>query len=218
MPKREAPRPLPPTDLLDALDVHLGSGKRRIIGVVGAPGAGKSTLAAAVHAARPDSTTVVPMDGFHLAQSALQSLGRAGRKGAPDTFDAAGYVALLQRIRSQRPGDAAIWAPAFERAMEEPVAGSIAVSADVPVVITEGNYLLLDESPWPDVAALLDEVWYLDVDHPTRLSRLVARHVAHGRSPEAARAWVDNIDEPNARQIEASQCRATRTVRWLGDG
>ena len=188
---------------------------RRIIGIVGCPGSGKSTLADRFAAEAPDRI-VVPMDGFHLAQRELIRIGRADRKGAPDTFDAVGYLALMHRIKAQSPGDEVIWAPAFERVIEEPVAGSIAVSAGVPVVITEGNYLLLNESPWPKVAALLDEVWNLDVDQPTRLARLVARHVAHGRSPEAARAWIFNTDEPNARLIEASQCRATRTFRWLG--
>ncbi len=199
--------------LLDDVDRRAAAGGRHVLGFVGAPGSGKSTLVAALHAARPHATCVVPMDGFHLAQAALERLGRAGRKGAPDTFDAAGFVHLLGRIRAQRAGDAPIWAPAFDRHLEEAIAGSIDVSADVPVVLTEGNYLLLDDAPWRDVAARLDACWYVEVDPALRLERLLARHVAHGRTPDAARAWIDATDEPNARRIEASRGRATGVVR-----
>ena len=147
------------------------------------------------------------MDGFHLAQVELTRLGRAARKGAPDTFDAAGYIALLQRLRQPAPPDqppeALIYAPAFRRDLEEPIAGAIPVGPNVRLVITEGNYLLLPESPWSAARALLDQTWYIDPDPDVRRQRLVARHEHHGRSPEAARAWVEHTDEPNARRIDA---------------
>jgi pantothenate kinase len=156
------------------------------------------------------------MDGFHLAQVELERLGRAHRKGAPDTFDAAGYAALLQRLRAQA-GDEVIYAPDFRREIEEPVAGALPVLAQTPLIITEGNYLLLDDEPaWAPVAGLLDEVWYLQVDADLRLERLTARHVQFGRSREQAQAWIAQTDEPNARRIEACAHRATRTVRWNG--
>lgn len=188
----------------------LAAGPRRLLGLAGAPGAGKSTLAAAVVAALGDRAVLVPMDGFHLAQAALERLGRADRKGAPDTFDAAGFVALLRRLRTE-PGT--VWAPAFDRALEEPVAGAIAVPVDVPLVVVEGNYLLLDDGDWAAVADLLDETWYVAVDDAVRLERLVARHVAFGKAPDAARAWALGPDERNARLVAAGRERADVVVR-----
>ena len=189
------------------------TGQRRLLGIVGPPGAGKSTVAEALVAALGGLAQAVPMDGYHLAQAELERLGRAGRKGAPDTFDSAGYVALLRRLRQPVAGET-VYAPAFRREIEEPVAGAIAVSPEVPLVVTEGNYLLLDQPHWSDVAGLLDEVWYVDVDDSLRVSRLVARHVQHGRSPEAAREWVERSDEANARLIAATRSKATWHLAW----
>jgi pantothenate kinase len=151
------------------------------------------------------------MDGFHLANAELQRLGRADRKGAPDTFDAAGYVALLRRLREQR-ADEIVYAPEFRREIEEPVAGAIAVLPQTQLLITEGNYLLLQEGAWAEVAPLLDEVWYVEVDDAVRVERLVQRHQQFGRSREAALAWVVQTDEPNARRIAATRGRAHRVI------
>jgi pantothenate kinase len=193
------------------LEHLLADGRRKLLGLAGAPGSGKSTLARALEQALPGRAQVVPMDGFHLAQVELRRLGRAERKGAPDTFDSAGYVALLRRLREQR-ADEIVYAPEFRREIEEPVAGAIAVLPGTQLVITEGNYLLLQEGSWGDVAPLLDEVWYVEVDDALRLERLVRRHQQFGRSPEAARAWVEHTDEPNARRIAATRERAHRVV------
>lgn len=202
-----------PAEALRRLRGLAASGQRRLLGLVGAPGAGKSTLAAALHAVLPTCSQVVPMDGFHLANSSLERLGRRQRKGAPDTFDAAGFAALLRRLRQQTPGEV-VYAPEFRREIEEPVAGAIAVAAQTPLLIVEGNYLLLDDGDWAPVAGLLDEVWYVDVDDSLRLPRLIARHERFGRSPDAARAWVASTDEPNARRIAACRDRADWTLRW----
>lgn len=192
----------------------LAAGPRRLLGVVGPPGAGKSTLAALMAQALGERAQGLPMDGYHLAQVELERLGRAQRKGAPDTFDAAGYAALLRRLRDQN-ADETVYAPDFRREIEEPVAGALPVLAHTPLVITEGNYLLLDDDPaWTPVAGLLDEVWYLQVDADLRRERLTARHVQFGRTREQALQWVAQTDDPNARRIEACAHRAQRTVVW----
>lgn len=186
-------------------------GHRRILGIAGPPGAGKSTLAARLVGALDGLAVLVPMDGFHLAQAELDRLGRAGRKGAPDTFDAAGYVALLRRLRD--PGEPGpVYAPAFDRALEEPVAGSVPVPPTTPLVVTEGNYLLYDDGPWAPVRGLLDESWYLDVDPALRVRRLVDRHVRFGKSRPYAERWVAASDEPNARLVERGRTLADLVV------
>ena len=205
--------PTLPDDLRHALATLLADGQRRLIGLVGPPGAGKSTLSAAILAALPGQAQVVPMDGYHLAQRELERLGRAHRKGAPDTFDAAGYVALLRRLREQR-ADEIVYAPEFRREIEEPIANAIPVFAHTPLIVTEGNYLLLEDGPWAQVRGLLDEVWYIDTDEAARGAWLLARHMHHGRSAEAAAAWIAGTDEPNARLIAAGKARADRQVRW----
>nr|WP_240538546.1 nucleoside/nucleotide kinase family protein [Rhodoferax sp. PAMC 29310] len=189
--------------------------ERVILGLVAPPGAGKSTLAQAVHAAFPLQSQIVPMDGFHLANVELARLGRSGRKGAADTFDASGFLSLLHRIRSQAPGEM-IYAPDFRRDLEEGVAGAIPVFAETPLIIVEGNYLLLDEGPWAEVRGVLNEVWYLDVEEPLRRDRLLHRHMRYGRTREEALAWMTSTDDPNASLIEASRHRATRQITWGG--
>ncbi len=206
--------PAAPEPALARLRSLLAGDRRVLLGLVGAPGAGKSTLAAALQQAFPDVSQVVPMDGFHLANVELARLGRGARKGAPDTFDSAGYVALLDRLRHQ--GDDIVYAPEFRREIEEPIAGAIPVFPQTRLVITEGNYLLLDDGPWARVAALLDESWYVDVDDTLRVDRLTRRHEHFGRSRADAEAWVAGTDEPNARRIEATRGKASWVFGWGG--
>jgi pantothenate kinase len=200
--------------ILDDLDAALAraralvaAGRRSILGIAGPPGGGKSTLAEMVVTALADQAALVPMDGFHLAQPELVRLGRRDRMGAPDTFDAAGYVALLGRLRAN--ADAVVYAPAFRREIEEPIAGAIAVPPEVPLVVTEGNYLLL----WDEVRALLDEAWYVEMEEATRLEWLIARHVQFGKTPEEAEAWVMRSDQRNAETVAATRDRADLIVR-----
>lgn len=185
--------------------------ERRIIGVTGCPGSGKSTLAAGLAAEHPDTHVVVPMDGFHLAQRELFRLGRWMRKGAPDTFDVVGYVALLERLRTSC--DQTVYAPRFDRHVEEPIANAIAIEPHHTTVITEGNYLLQNTGGWERVRPLLDECWYVDCDYPSRIVRLIARHIEHGRTGAEAAAWVHDVDEPNARLIRTGRETADVVIR-----
>jgi pantothenate kinase len=189
----------------------LAAAGRTLLGIAGCPGAGKSTLSAAI-AARVPSSTVVPMDGFHLLNDDLVRLGRRGRKGAPDTFDVDGYVALLDRLRRQSAGEV-IAAPRYDRAASAPIPDAIVVNSDIALVITEGNYLLLDDSPWMAVRPLLDEVWFVDDGDKARVQRLLARHIEFGKSPDDAREWVMRSDEANAAVVAASRGRADAVVR-----
>ncbi|MEH0846262.1 nucleoside/nucleotide kinase family protein [Micromonospora sp. CPCC 205711] len=204
-------RQLPLDELVARARALADAGPRQLLGIAGAPGAGKSTLAERIVAEVGQAARLVPMDGFHLAQAELVRLGRADRKGAADTFDANGYVSLLRRLHRLEP--TAVYAPLFRRDLEEPVAGAIEVPPSVRLVVTEGNYLLLDEPPWDDVRPLLHEAWFLDLDVELRLRRLVDRHRAYGRSPAEAAAWAHGSDEANAARVTGTAHRADLVVR-----
>ena len=189
-------------------------GRRAIIGITGAPGAGKSTYAEQLTAdlvARGHQVALVPMDGYHLAQAALDSLGLATVKGAPQTFDGYGFVALLKRLKESP--DETIWAPRFDRELEDSIAASIAVAPEVTLVVTEGNYLLCDAMPWSTGRALLDECWYIELDEDVRHQRLEARHMRYGRSADEARAKTYGSDEANARLIAETAPAADAILR-----
>jgi pantothenate kinase len=189
------------------------AGKRRILGIAGVPGAGKSSVAGQLVEDLAGLAIWVPMDGFHLANAELIRLGRRERKGAPDTFDAAGYVSLLRRLRDPVSG-VTVYAPSFHREIEEPIAGAIPVEPEVPLVVTDGNYLLVPEEPWAQVAPLLDQSWYVEVEESVRLERLIARHIAFGKSADDARRWSLGSDQSNAKLIGGTRLRADIVVRW----
>lgn|GEM_PF-252910 len=193
-----------------AVDSVLGERRRVLLGIVGEPGAGKSTLAEAVVRYVGDAAVLVPMDGFHLADAELERLGRHERKGAIDTFDGYGYVALLRRLRTETANT--VYVPAFERELEQAVAGAVAVPPDVRLVVTEGNYLLDDEPPWDQVAGLLDETWYVHLDDGVRRPRLVARHEQFGKGPQVARVWEQAVDQPNAVRVALARDLADQVV------
>ncbi len=184
--------------------------ERRIVGITGPPGCGKTTYALGLVRALGPGAAYLPMDGFHLADRTLDELGTLGCKGAPETFDAWGYAALLRRLRTPEPHP--VYAPGFERDLEQPIAGAISLGAGTEQIVTEGNYLLLDRPAWREVRAQVDEVWFLDVPEDVRRVRLLARHVEFGKSPEEAREWISRVDDPNTDLVLASRHRADRVV------
>lgn len=180
-----------------------------LVGLAGEPGAGKSTAAAELAALLPGSS-VLPMDGFHFPQAQLVSLGRRERMGAPDTFDVDAFVALLASLRTSAT---TVRAPGFDRTIEEPVPNELAFTPDLRCIIVEGNYLLLDDHGWQRVTPLLDLTVGVVLDEATRLERLIARHVAYGKAPDAARAWALGPDQANAALIAPTLARADYLLR-----
>ena len=191
--------------MVDHLD-QTATPSRRILGITGEPGAGKSTIAAAL-AARLGAA-LLPMDGYHLPQARLVELGRRDRMGAPDTFDVEGFVRTLTALRA----DGTVRAPSFDREVEEAVADAIEIRPAERLVIVEGNYLLLGSGGWERVAGLLDVTFFVGVDHDIRLSRLIERHVRFGKTPQEARTWSLGPDEANARLIAATAPRADHVI------
>jgi pantothenate kinase len=207
------------SDLLARARSLIRDGRRAVLGITGPPGAGKTTFAEylldALGSSPPPGLQAgwvshVPMDGFHLADAELDRLGRRDRKGALDTFDAAGYAALLRRLHED--ADELVYAPAFERELEQPVAGSIPVPPEARLIISEGNYLLVPDGAWAAVRDQFDEVWYCELDPEERLRRLVARHERFGKDPAAALGWATGTDERNASLIASTKDRATLVV------
>ena len=205
----------------EALEPLLDSDRCRIlVGITGPPAAGKSTLATTLAnnlrtEYGPTAAVAVPMDGFHLANAELTRLGLARRKGAPETFDAAGFVSLLRRLRAPHDGEV-VYAPDFNRSLNESIGSAIPVPAGLRVVVVEGNYLLLDTPPWSAVRELLDLVLYVDAPTPTRIDALLRRQRSRGLDPSAAHDWVHRSDEANAALIASTRDRADRVLTRPG--
>jgi pantothenate kinase len=185
---------------------------RTIIGIIGKPGGGKSTLSKyLLKGMDPTLVSVVPMDGFHLSNKVLKELGRSDRKGAHDTFDVKGFTTLIQRIKLDSAD--AIYYPVFDRSIEESIAAQGVVYPSTRVVIVEGNYLMHDKDGWQEISPLLDQSWYAFLDEDIRISRLISRHIAFGKDPESAKAWAKGSDQVNAELIETGVGRCDFLIR-----
>jgi pantothenate kinase len=191
---------------------YAAASTRTIIGIVGKPGGGKSTLSKFLLKGM-DSTlvSVVPMDGFHLSNKVLKELGRSDRKGAQDTFDVNGFKTLIERIKLDNVDP--IYYPIFDRSIEESIAAQGVVYPSTRVVIVEGNYLMHDGDGWQEISPLLDQSWYAFLEEDIRISRLISRHIAFGKDPESAKAWAKGSDQVNAELIEAGVGRCDFLIR-----
>ena len=186
--------------------------KRTIIGIIGKPGGGKSTLSKyLLKGMDPKLVSVVPMDGFHLSNKVLKELGRSDRKGAQDTFDVRGFTTLIERIKMDSADP--IYYPIFDRSIEESIAAQGVVYPSTRVVIVEGNYLMHDKDGWQEISPLLDQSWYAFLDEDIRISRLISRHIAFGKDPESAKAWAKGSDQVNAELIEMGVERCDFLIR-----
>jgi pantothenate kinase len=199
-----------PDGLANLIRARADGGRRFITALAGAPGSGKSTLAAAVVAALGQGARAVPMDGFHYDDAVLDARGLRARKGAPETFDADGFVHLVQRLRAG--GEVAI--PVFDRSLELSRAAADVVLADDRFLVVEGNYLLLNAAPWSDLVPYFDLTVYLDVPVAELDRRLVARWAHYGKTPQEARAWIDGNDRPNIDRVMRGSRPADVVVRW----
>ncbi len=193
-----------------AIFKRAGKSQRFIVAIAGPPGSGKSTLAERLHEILPeDKATVVPMDGFHFDDVVLNKRGLRPRKGAPETFDYAGFAALLKRIRA---GEPEVAVPVFDRSMELSRAGADIVGSDVKFVLVEGNYLLLDEEPWSALSGVFDFSIFVDVPRGELERRLMERWRGQGKSDEDARAWIASNDLPNIERVLARRRSADLVI------
>lgn len=189
---------------------HAGKAERFIVGIAGPPASGKSTRAEALAELFPQgSAVVVPMDGFHYDDRILDQLGLRHRKGAPETFDFAGFATLLRRLKSREQN---IAIPLFDRSLEISRAGAQIVGSDVKFILVEGNYLLLDEEPWSGLEPLFDFTIFVDVSRDELERRLVARWREHGRPDDAARKWIDTNDMPNIDRVLRARRKADLVI------
>ena len=187
-----------PADLADLIRTRAKDrAGRYMVAVAGPPGAGKSTVAADLVRLIGPGSRVVPMDGFHYDDAVLDARGLRARKGAPDTFDAAGFGHLVTRLATE----AEVAIPIFDRSMELSRAAADIVGESDRILVFEGNYLLLDEDPWRALAGRFDLTVMLAVGEEELTRRLTARWLHYGKTPAAAADWIASNDLPNIRRV-----------------
>jgi pantothenate kinase len=208
----------PSMDALIERALYLAEAGRALLGIVGEPGAGKSTFAeqllARLEKEQPGLAVTVSMDGFHLAHKVIEAWGQVADKGTIDTFDADGFLALLRRTRAETANT--VWWPEFNRDLEDAVAGSVEVAAQHRLVIVDGNFLLSTRDPWRQAKNLLDESWFLDALPEPRRERLTRRYISYGFTPEAARAKTLGVDENTSALIRSTASRADLVLSEVG--
>jgi pantothenate kinase len=188
-----------------------GECPRTLVGIVGKPGAGKSTVVDEISKKFGSKlVSIIPMDGFHLSNEELISLGRRDRKGAPDTFDVEGFTSLIERVKTNNYVDHKF--PIFHREIEASIADEGIVPKESKVVVIEGNYLFSEDHNWNQVYPLLDHTWFIDINDEIRIERLIARHIRYGKTPEEAETWSRGSDETNARFIGLTANRAENRI------
>ena len=199
--------------LVDEINALLHSNNlRTIIGIVGKPGAGKSTVVSEIrNQFSADEVAIIPMDGYHLSNEELIKLGRRNRKGAPDTFDVAGFVSLVTKVKYEIAKDHTF--PIFHREIEASKVDEGIVLRNTKVIVIEGNYLFSEEFNWNKVFPLLDQSWFIEIDDEIRMQRLIARHIKYGKTPQEAKEWSRGSDEANAEFIAKSANRAERIIK-----
>ena len=189
-----------------------GNNPRTIIGIVGKPGAGKSTVVSEIqNRFSADEVAIIPMDGYHLSNEELIELGRRNRKGAPDTFDVVGFISLITKVKNEIAKDHTF--PIFHREIEASRADEGLVPRNIKVIIIEGNYLFSEEYNWNKVFPLLDQSWFIEIDDEVRMQRLIARHIKYGKLPQEAEDWSRGSDEANAKFIAKTASRAERIIK-----
>jgi pantothenate kinase len=198
--------------LAKTIRARAGDAKRFMVAIAGAPASGKSTTSAKLRdelIAMGETAVVVPMDGFHLDDIILNARGHRPRKGAPFTFDVGGFETLLKRIRA---GEPEIFIPVFDRSMELAPNAADIVDASTRFILIEGNYLLLDETPWNRLRRLFDYSIYLNVPLEVLEQRLVQRWLDHGFDMTYATNWIASNDLPNIREVIAKSSGADLTI------
>jgi pantothenate kinase len=202
----------PQVNLLAERIQPLRSGPARVlVAIAGPPASGKTTLAEELARrlnAQKCQTVVVPQDGFHLDNQVLEERGQLNRKGAPQTFDGAGFVHMVRRLKERV--DVAV--PTFDRTRDISIAGARIVPASAEVIIVEGNYLLYDEAPWFNLAPLWTLSVRLDVPIEELRARLIQRWLGHGLSRTAATRRATSNDVPNAQSVLDHALPATLTL------
>lgn len=186
--------------LADRIHALRANQTRTMVAIAGAPGSGKSTLAEELSrrlTAQKTDNAVVPMDGFHLDNAVIEARGQLQRKGAPETFDAPGFVRMIKALSAGET----VYAPVFDRSRDIAIAGAVPIPIECPVIIVEGNYLLLDEDPWRDLQQYWDVTAFLDVPMPELRARLIQRWLTLNHSRTVATRRAESNDIPNAERV-----------------